>query len=528
MRVVVGVQGFSKQMRSDRRVHRKPINLYLLLAVAATLVMALVTVFFLSDNTPSENYTGDLKNDLPHGFGLWKHPGGAYYAGEFFEGVRQGRGIWTHPDGIKYAGHWLSGEYHGRGTLLLPGGARYIGEWVGGKKEGPGIYRWPDGKTYSGYWSADRHAGYGKLETPEGFYYAGNWHDGRKQGIGNATYPDSSSYYGQWLNDKRHGSGTLLYADGSIYEGGWAEDLQHGEGTITYTNGTTRTAVWTKGSLQEVNVESITIDPESLTLVAGGATATLTTDILPADATNPDVSWESSNPSVASVSDTGVVRPLKSGSATITATTIDGGLTAICTVSVGTTAVSVTGVRLDRTSITLRVGETATLIATVSPSGATNPTVNWTSSNSAVAAVYQETGRRGGVRAFAPGEVTITVRTIDGRHTAQCQVTILPKEDPSNKVITPRLIGKLISEARSLITEAGLAIGDVRSEYHPTAPPDQVISQNPAVGASVNKGSLVNLVISRGPEPVPEPDPGEDDDDDDDENSDIIPEGDGD
>jgi len=520
----VGVRIFNKQMRSDRKVHRKPINIFLRIAVAAILVLTLGAIFVMTDKNPSESYTGDLKNDLPHGFGLWKHPGGAYYAGEFIEGVRQGRGIWTHPDGIKYAGQWFNGEYHGRGTLLLPGGSRYDGEWIAGKKEGPGIYRWPDGKIYTGYWSADRHSGYGKLTTAEGFSYAGYWHDGRKQGEGTATYPDGSAYYGQWLNDKRHGSGTLIYADGSIYEGGWAEDLQHGEGSMTYTDGTSRTAVWTRGRLQEVSVESVSIDPESLTLVAGGATATLTAEILPSDATNPDVHWESSNPSVASVSDAGVVRPLQPGSATITATTIDGSLTAICTVSVSSTAVSVNGVSLDRTAITLRVGETATLIATVSPASATHPTVNWTSSDSDIAAVYQETGRRGGVRAFAPGEITVTVRTIDGRYTAQCQVTILPKEDPSNKVITPRLIGKSINDARSMITEAGLAIGDVRSEYHPTAPPDQVISQNPAIGASVNQGSLVNLVISRGPEPPPEPDP----DDDEDENSVIIPEGDGD
>ncbi len=489
------------------------------------LILALVAFFAMTNNTPTESYSEDLKDGLPHGFGLWKHPGGVYYADEFIEGVRQGRGIWIHPNGIKYAGLWLGGEYHGRGTLLLPGGARYDGQWAGGKKEGPGIYRWPDGKIYTGHWSANRHAGYGKLKTADGFSYSDYWHDGHKQGDGSATYPDGSAYYGLWFNDKRHDTGTLINFDGSIYEGGWAEDLQHGEGTMIYADGTTRTAVWTRGRLQEVAVVSITIDPESLTLVAGGATATLTAEILPADATIPDVKWESSNPSVASVSETGVVRPLMTGITTITATTIDSGLTAICTVSVGNTAVSLSGVSLARTSITLRVGETATLIATGSPANATNPKMNWTSSDSGIAAVYQKTGRHGDIRAFNPGEVTVTVRTIDGRYTAQCQVTILLKEDPSNKVISPRLIGKSITEARSLITEAGLAVGVVRSEFHPTAPPDQVISQNPAVGASINKGSLMNLLIYRGPEPLPEPDPGDDDED---ENSVIIPEGDGD
>ena len=486
------------------------------------LIFVLITVFYLYNRTPSDSYTGDLKDGLPHGFGLWKHSSGVYYAGEFSEGVWQGRGTWIHPDGIKYAGYWFGGEYHGRGTLLLPGGSRYDGEWAGGKKEGPGIYRWPDGKTYSGWWANDRHDGYGIMQNPAGFTYKGWWHDGYRQGQGHAVYADGSEYHGQWLKDKRHGTGIMVFPDGTIYEGNWRDDKQHGEGTITSPDGTIQVAIWLNGRLQEISIESITLDPENLTLVAGGATATIIAEIFPDDATIQDVTWESSNPEIAAVTE-GVVRPISPGSAVITATTVVGGQTAFCTVTVGTTAIPVTSVNLDRTSITLRVGETATLIASVSPSQATNPTVNWTSSDSTIAAVYQETGRRGGIRAFSPGEVFITVRTIDGSHTAQCQVTILPKEDPTNQVITPRLIGKSISEAREMIAAAGLAVGDVRSEFHPTAPPDQVISQNPAVGASVNKGSLVNLVISRGPEPVLEPG-----DDEEDENSVIIPEGDGD
>ena len=470
------------------------------------LVLALVAFALIYDRGASEVYDGGLKDGLPHGFGIWKHSSGVYYAGDFYEGLWHGRGTWIHPEGIKYAGEWRKGEYHGRGTLILLSGARYDGFWFEGKKHGPGIYRWPDGQTYTGWWAFDRHEGFGILENPDGFSYRGDWHDGRRNGEGSAIYPDGSEYYGQWLNDMRHGQGTMIFFDGTIYEGGWSEDKQHGEGTLISPDGTVLIAVWIKGRLQVVVVETISIDPSSLNLIAGGATATLIAEIYPEEATNREITWATTNPAVATVSD-GLVRPVAPGSATITATTTEGGYTAICTVTVRTTAISVTGVSLDRTSITIRVGETATLVATVTPTNATNPTVNWTSSDSTIAAVYQESGRRGGVRAFNPGEVWVTVTTIDGHYTARCQVTILAKDDPANTVIVPHLIGKSLSEAKTLIADTGLIVGEIISEFHESAPADQVISQNPAVGASINKGSVVNLTISKGPEPKPEPEP---------------------
>lgn len=481
-------------------------KLSLRFTIIVALVLGLVALFLLFGRGPAEEYQGELLDGQPHGFGVWKHPSGVTYVGEFVDGQWNGRGTWVHPDGIKYAGDWLSGEYHGRGTLILPGGARYDGEWAYGKKQGPGIYRWPDGKTYSGWWSEDRHEGFGILEHPDGLIYRGEWLEGYRSGEGSASYPDGSEYYGQWQNDKRHGQGVLLYPDGSIYEGGWYEDLKQGEGTLTYPDGTIKTATWVKGQLQEVAVESITIEPSNITLAVGGTAAKLDTEILPEDATNVQVTWASSNTAVATVND-GVVQPLKAGSTSITATTLDGSITAVCTVTVSTTSVNVSGVSLDRISIRIRVDETATLTAAVNPAGATNPTVTWSSSNVDVAAVYQESGRRGQIRAFATGEAVITVTTSDGLHTARCHVTVLPKEDPANKVIVPRLIGKTLSEAQALIIAADLTIGETRSEYHPSAPVDQVISQRPAVGSSVNKGSMIDVVISLGPDPETEPDP---------------------
>jgi len=468
------------------------------MTIVALLAILLGTLFYFNNQEETERYSGETKDGKPHGFGAWQHSSGVYYAGYFYAGERHGRGTWIHPDGIKYAGMWEKGQYHGRGTLILPGGARYLGQWEQGRKHGPGIYRWPDGSTYTGFWVEDKRSGYGILEKPGGFTYKGHWLNGLRHGEGTAVYGDGSEYHGQWLNDMRHGEGTLLFAGGSIYQGSWARDKKHGEGTLTCPEGTVKTATWQEGRIQQVPVESLLIEPGSLSLLAGSDSATVGIEIIPENATEQALHWESSDPEVAAV-EAGEITPLATGSTTITATSACGNHTAVCTVTVGTAAVEASGVSLDRASITMQVGETAHLVASIRPAGATNTSVSWSSSDPATAAVYQETGRRANVQAFEPGETWIQVTTADGGHTARCQVTVIPKEDPANRIIVPRLIGQPVEKASAMITEAGLYMGDVSFEHHQSAPPDQVISQNPAIGATVNKGSAVHLVLSKGP-----------------------------
>lgn len=81
--------------------------------------------------------------------------------------------------------------------------------------------------------------------------------------------------------------------------------------------------------------------------------------------------------------------------------------------------VEVTGVTLSQTTLTLEVGKTATLTATVAPGDATNKEVTWTSSNASIATV-----NAGKVTAIAAGSATITVTTKEGNKTATCAVTV--------------------------------------------------------------------------------------------------------
>ena len=118
----------------------------------------------------------------------------------------------------------------------------------------------------------------------------------------------------------------------------------------------------------------------------------------------------------------GKVTAVKAGSATVTVKTTDGGKSASCAVTVNAKVFPVTGVTLNKDTMTLTEGETGTLTATVAPDNASDKSVTWSSSAPDVATVDQN----GKVTAVKKGTATITVKTTDGGKTAACEVTVHP------------------------------------------------------------------------------------------------------
>ena len=175
-----------------------------------------------------------------------------------------------------------------------------------------------------------------------------------------------------------------------------------------------------------VPVTGVTLNQAELSLYTGES-KTLTATVQPDSATNKNVTWESSNKSVATVDATGEVTAIGAGTATITVTTVDGNKTATCTVTVTAAPVPVSGVSLNKDSTSLTVGDTETLTATITPDNATNKNVTWSSDTPSVASV-----NNGVVTAVAPGTATITVTTADGGFTATCAVTVRPDIPPAN------------------------------------------------------------------------------------------------
>ena len=170
-----------------------------------------------------------------------------------------------------------------------------------------------------------------------------------------------------------------------------------------------------------VNVTSVSLNKTTASLTEGES-LTLTASINPYNATNKNVTWKSSNTSVATVSN-GKVTAVKAGSATITVTTKDGNKTATCSVTVNEKVYPVSGVYLNKTSVSVVVGNKFTLIATITPSNATNKNITWNSSNTSVATVSPN----GEISTLSPGTANIVATTVDGKYTATCKITVVEK-----------------------------------------------------------------------------------------------------
>ena len=184
-----------------------------------------------------------------------------------------------------------------------------------------------------------------------------------------------------------------------------------------------------------INVTGVTLDKSTLSLEEG-ATGDLVATVAPSTASDKTVTFASSDAEVATVDNTGKVTAVKAGNADITVTTKDGNKTAKCTLTVTAKQIPVTGVTLDKSTLSLEEGATATLNATVAPSNASYKAVSFTSSDDAIATVDND----GLVTAVAAGTADITVESIeDGSKTAVCEVTVqdpIP-EAPSNVNVEP-------------------------------------------------------------------------------------------
>ena len=166
-------------------------------------------------------------------------------------------------------------------------------------------------------------------------------------------------------------------------------------------------------------VASVALDETALVLFTGQTHDFIAT-VLPDNAMDKSVTWSSSDPTVASISETGKLTALKKGETTVTVTTTDGEFTAECAVEVLTPMVAVESVSLDKTEATVMLQTTLQLVATVLPAEATVKDVTWTSSNPDVAEVTID----GQIVPKTLGQSVITVTTAQGGKAATCVVTV--------------------------------------------------------------------------------------------------------
>lgn len=276
--------------------------------------------------------------------------------------------------------------------------------------------------------------------------------------------------------------------------------------------------------------------PESIDLVTNGEnTKDLDAKLVPADATDVKLAYESSDESVATVDETGKVTAVANGECTITtyvtAKTEDAEASELSAVAVEaadseetddsvatmpedlaamdsafgvvpenlkaetkvTVTTNVESVTLDKTEGVLTVGNTVTVTATVTPDTATNASVTWSSSNKAVATVDSE----GKITAVAPGTATITA-TSDSNPDASAAYAVTVQA----KKVVASTSTKTSSKSNSGYTGGSSSVGSSsNSGAAAAAPSNPVPAPDPA--------PVQPSEPAPAPDPQPDPAPAE-------------------
>lgn len=179
---------------------------------------------------------------------------------------------------------------------------------------------------------------------------------------------------------------------------------------------------WSNATILEekVPVTGIRFGKENILFSEIGETTLLRATVLPEDADNKNVRWESSNEKVATV-ENGIVTCKGYGTAEISATTEDGGFTAVCKVTAERKEILPTSITLDKADVIMNVGENTKLKAEVWPTDADNKSVIWNSDNEDIAKVSSD----GVVTAVKAGKTKVYATTQANNLKAECEITVL-------------------------------------------------------------------------------------------------------
>jgi len=265
-----------------------------------------------------------------------------------------------------------------------------------------------------------------------------------------------------------------------------------------------------------IPVTGVVLNEDLLELTIGttGTTGQLTAIIAPTGATIQSATWKSSDETVATVNETGLVTARGVGAATITVTTTNGGFMAECEVIV--LPVAVTEVRWSLATMSTMsledVGSTGSLTVVVNPTSAFNRTVVWVSSNPDVATVTQSSTNplNATVTAVEDGQAIITVINVSSGLATSCVVTVGVVIEPCTSITAATIVSyvqdpSINSVATFLnggaattydITEMSPRLDAWRTAYAAAIPEfDKFMLVMPSVATSTSSGELRSLAF---------------------------------
>ena len=215
----------------------------------------------------------------------------------------------------------------------------------------------------------------------------------------------------------------------SVDANGVIRALKEGTVTITATSSNGKAASCTVIVTNEsVDVLEIKLNPSSITIKEGSLTQ-ISATVMPSNATNRELVWTSSDISIATVNNKGVIKGIKAGTTTIIAKTKDGKVEAIVTVTVETEQKQVESLSFAQENVSVKKNKTLGLVVEVKPTELSSTKLTWKSSDSSIATVDEN----GVVKGLREGTVTITVTSTNGKK-ATCTVTVTEDTIPVEEI----------------------------------------------------------------------------------------------
>ncbi len=153
-----------------------------------------------------------------------------------------------------------------------------------------------------------------------------------------------------------------------------------------------------------------------------GESQQLEATVLPENAEDKSLSWNSASPSTAYVDQSGLVTGVKEGTTVVTVHANDGGKRDVCIVHVHKRGIDADGILLTPEEITINIGQDFDLTATLIPDNATDKKITWKTNNPTVVTVSGN-GLKANAVGKAAGTAVITATTSNGK-TAFCIVTV--------------------------------------------------------------------------------------------------------
>lgn len=292
--------------------------------------------------------------------------------------------------------------------------------------------------------------------------------------ITNADFENSTESYSHPTIWVVNGQGSVVGA-GSLYS--------------IQLNGQTQYYIDEENTRRPGAVTGITLGVYELTLEVG-ETNSINAYVAPNDAIDKSVTWSRTGTAVSitsSTDDTCTFTADFVGVSNITATTVDGGFMATCRVTVVAAVIPVTGVTLDRASMTVAEGSGSALTATLSPADATNKNVTWSKQNDNIN--ITPNGLTCGVIGVTEGSSRVTVTAQDGNWTDTCDITIEEAAVPVTGVsINPSTVDLLVPYGRgvnAVITPTNATIQGV-----------SWASSNPAIATVEDEGNLSAFITA--------------------------------